>query len=197
MAAMAPTVFFSWQADTPTKIGRNFLRRALEDACAIVTRDAAINDAYRLEVDSDTQGVAGQPPIVETIFKKIDAAQVFVADLTFTAKRPDGGGAPNPNVLIEYGWALKSLAHERIICVMNTAYGKPSGEALPFDLRHLRWPLCYELDEATTDELRTQRRRALAAELASAIRACLGSPANAVPLRVPLVEFREWASAAG
>jgi hypothetical protein len=35
-----------------------------------------------LTVDSDTQGVAGHPPIVETIFNKIDGACMFVADMT-------------------------------------------------------------------------------------------------------------------
>jgi hypothetical protein len=47
--------------------------------------------------------VAGQPPIVETILRKTDEAAVFVADMTFTAKRVDGRPSPNPNVLIEYG----------------------------------------------------------------------------------------------
>jgi hypothetical protein len=28
---MAATVFFSWQADTPNSVGRNFVRKALED----------------------------------------------------------------------------------------------------------------------------------------------------------------------
>jgi hypothetical protein len=196
---MPQTVFFSWQSNTPTNAGRNFLRKALEDACAAVAADASIDEPLRnLEVDSDTQGVAGQPPIVETIFKKIDAAQLFVADMTFVASRSDGDGlSPNPNVLIEYGWALKGLKHERVICVMNTAFGKPSGEALPFDMRHLRWPLCYELDGTESPELRAERRRALTAQLASAIRACLGSITSAAPLRIPVSEFREWASAAG
>jgi hypothetical protein len=195
---MAATIFFSWQADTPTSVGRNFLRKALEDACAIVTTDTAIDEAYRdLGVDSDTQDVAGQPPIVETIFKKIDASQVFVADMTFVAERSEGGRSPNPNVLIEYGWALKSLTHNRIICVMNSAYGKPSGEALPFDLRHLRWPICYELQETDAPEVRAERRQKLAAQLAGAIRGCLASIPPAAPRRVPLSELREWATDAG
>lgn len=195
---MAATVFFSWQADTPNGIGRNFVRKALEDACANIVGDASVDEAYRdLGVDSDTQGVAGQPPIVETIFKKIDAAKVFVADMTFAAKRSDGGASPNPNVLIEYGWALKSLTHQRIICVMNTAFGRPSAEALPFDLRHVRWPFCYELDERATPEIRAEQRRALTAQLNSAIRACLDSLSPPAPKRIPLSEMREWAMAAG
>jgi hypothetical protein len=195
---MAATIFFSWQADTLNSIGRNFVRKALEDACANIVGDASVDEAYRdLEVDSDTQGIAGQPAIVETIFKKIDAAKVFVADMTFVAKRSDGGTSPNPNVLIEYGWALKSLTHQRIICVMNTARGKPSHDTLPFDLRHVRWPRCYELNETAPPEIRAEQRRALTAQLTKDIRACLDSLSPAEPKRIPLSEMREWATAAG
>jgi hypothetical protein len=38
---MAATVSFSWQADTPTAGGRNFLRKVLEDACAEIGSGAA------------------------------------------------------------------------------------------------------------------------------------------------------------
>lgn len=195
---MAATVFFSWQADTPNSVGRNFVRKALKDACARIADDATVDEAHRdLEVDSDTQGVAGQPPIVETILKKIEASRVFVADMTFVAQRPDGGSSPNPNVLIEYGYALRALTHQRIICVMNTAYGKPSVEALPFDLRHVRWPRCYELDEAATPEVRAEQRKALTTILTSDLRACLASIAPTAPERLPLAELCEWAADAG
>jgi Molybdopterin-binding domain of aldehyde dehydrogenase len=50
---------------------------------------------------------------VETIFRKIDKAAAFVPDLTLVSERRDGRPTPNPNVLIEYGWALKSLGHGR------------------------------------------------------------------------------------
>jgi hypothetical protein len=70
-----------------------------------------------------------------------------VPDLTFIGKRPDGRPTPNPNVLLEYGWALKSLTHARIVPVMNAAYGEPIGNAMPFDMRHLRNPITYRCDE--------------------------------------------------
>ncbi|WP_354082167.1 hypothetical protein [Bradyrhizobium sp. S3.3.6] len=195
---MAATVFFSWQTDTPNDVGRNFVRKALEDACAKLGQDASIAEAHRdLAVDSDTQGVAGQPPVVETIFRKIDAAKIFVADMTFVAKRPDGRPSPNPNVLIEYGWALRSLSYERIICVMNIAHGKPSHETLPFDLQHVRWPMTYDLPEGSTQEVRAGQRKALTNKLTDALRACLGSLAPPPSKRVPLTELREWATAAG
>src|SRR5579863_1009770 len=172
---MPSTVFFSWQADTPSRIGRSLLHDVLEDACRALGADNELTDAARgLTVDSDTRGTAGSPPIVETIFRKIDAASVFVADMTFVAERSGGGRSPNPNVLIEYGWALKSLGYERIICIMNTAYGAPSGEALPFDLRHARWPLQYELRTDASPEEKRVCRGALIKMMTSALRACLG-----------------------
>jgi hypothetical protein len=65
---MPSTVFFSWQADTPTKEGRNFIERALKRTAGRIGDDTTIEDAIRpLTVDRDTQGVAGSPPIVETI----------------------------------------------------------------------------------------------------------------------------------
>jgi hypothetical protein len=93
-------------------------------------------------VDRDTQGVPGVPPIVDTIFHKIDSATIFVPDLTFVGKRIDRRPTPNPNVLVEYGWALKSLRYTRIIPVMNVAFGEPTPETMPFDMRHLRHPKC-------------------------------------------------------
>ncbi len=173
---MAQSVFFSWQADTPNRVGRTFLREVLEEVCAVIAADTTLDEAARdLAVDSDTQGVAGQPPIAETIFKKIDASAVFVADMTFTGKRMDGRPTPNANVLIEYGWALKSLGHEHVICVMNAAYGPPTREDLPFDLAHLRWPITYSLAEDGPAEVKREEKRKLAKTLEAALRASLGT----------------------
>jgi hypothetical protein len=197
---MPSTVFFSWQIDTPTATGRNFLRGALEDACRALGRDSDIEEAHReLAVDSDTQDVAGHPPVVDTILKKIDAASVFVADMTFVAERRDGGRSPNPNVLIEYGWALRSLTHERTVLVMNTANGNPSGEALPFDLRASRWPFQYCLPDEATAETKAEVKKLLTKHLIRAIRACLKTIPSAAPPsnRVPFTDLRAWAIAAG
>src|SRR5262249_23732468 len=98
---------------------------------------------------------------------------------------------------IEYGWALRGLSYERVICVMNTAYGKPSHDTLPFDLQHVRWPLTYALPEGSPQEVRAEQRKALTDKLTNAIRACLSSLAPPAPKRVPLAELRELAAAAG
>lgn len=149
---MQTTVFFSWQADTPRESGRQFIERALERAAKRIGHDTDVEEAVReLQIDRDTKGAPGSPPVVETIFRKIDKAAVFVPDLTFVGNRRDGRPTPNPNVLVEYGWALKSLGYSRIIPVMNTAFGKPSAETMPFDMIHLRHPIQYSCSDGSEE----------------------------------------------
>jgi hypothetical protein len=78
------------------------------------------------------------------------------------------------NVLVEYGWALKSLGHGRIVPVMNTAYGRPTAEDMPFDLRHLRNPIQYECSEDDRAGLGKIREQ-LARDLEAALRTVLES----------------------
>lgn len=153
---MSSTIFYSWQSDLPNRSNRGFIEDALGRAITQINRDVAVQNAERgddLRLDRDTKGLPGSPAIAQAIFEKISAAKVFVADVTFVGKTEDARPIPNPNVLIEYGWALRELGHSRIVSVMNTAYGKPTAETLPFDMRHLRWPIQYNLGEsANVDE---------------------------------------------
>ncbi len=157
------TVFYSWQSDSPSSLNRNFIESALQEALKRLHSDASLENALRdtlVELDKDTKGVAGSPPIAETILQKIEDCAVFVADLTFVGQSKEGmknaSGKPrqfpNPNVLIEYGYALRCHTHRKLIGIMNTAFGKPDSETLPFDLRHLRWPIPYHLAERTSSE---------------------------------------------
>lgn len=168
-------VFYSWQSDRLKTTGRNLVHRALVDAINMLKSDADVEDAARDEVllDSDTQNVPGSPPIVETIFGKIDAAAAFVADLTFVGERSNGRPVPNPNVTIEYGYALRALSHSRIIGVMNAAHGEPTRESLPFDLGHMRHPITYNCPDDADDEVRGRERKQLAGKLKAALKAVL------------------------
>lgn len=176
-----PTIFYSWQADHPSKNCRNFLRSALEEAIRAINSDAGVENASRdsdgsvddLLLDSDTSGVPGSPPIAETIFRKIDEASAFLADLTFVGQRIDGRPTPNPNVLLEYGYALKSRSYSRVIAVMNEAYGNPTRENLPFDLGHMRRPITYNLPEDANDVQRKAEKKKLITSLKVAITAIL------------------------
>jgi len=76
----------------------------------------------------------------------------------------------NPNVLIEYGWALKEIGYSRIIPIMNTVFGEPSAINLPFDMRHLRHPLTYHLNEKETPDRRKKVKQNLIDDLYAALK---------------------------
>ena len=144
-------VFYSWQSDLPNCTNRGFIGKALENVVKSICND----DSIEVEpvVDRDTAGIPGAPDIASTIFTKIEQSQVFVCDVSLINKeahretklRP----TPNPNVLIELGYAIKTLSAERIIMVMNTAFGEP--ELLPFDLR-MRRVITYNITESVEDK---------------------------------------------
>ena len=131
---MKCTVFYSWQSDHPNSINRGFIQDALEKAATEIRKDGSIQ--VEPVIDRDTIGVPGSPEIAATIFAKIDKSQVFVCDVTICKFRRVCRKAPNPNVLIELGYAIRSMGPDRILMVMNTAFGGP--ELLPFDLRNKR-----------------------------------------------------------
>lgn len=175
---MASTIFYSWQSDLPNNVNRGFLEDALEKAIKQLSEDLVVDEVERegaVTLDKDTQGLPGSPPIVQAIFEKISKANVFVPDVTFVGKSEDGRPIPNPNVLIEYGWALRELGHSRIISVMNTAYGQPTAETLPFDMRHLRWPVRYHLPPTASTEERAKVKQNLVKELTAHLQAMQGA----------------------
>jgi hypothetical protein len=62
--------------------------------------------------------------------------------------------------MIEYGYALKAVGDQRIIPIFNEGFGSP--EALPFDMRHKRWPTRYRALPADSVEERQRARESLA-----------------------------------
>jgi hypothetical protein len=171
---MAFKIFYAWQSDRPSNLARGLIRRALDDAVSVLERDTSIEDVVReIQVDQDTQNVPGSPAIADTILEKIRNCDLFVPDLTFIPFEEGARKCPNPNVLLEYGYALHCRGDQRIIAVMNTAFGPPA--QLPFDLQHKRWPIEFNaLDPSKSDEAERARRTArenLTKNLVNAIRA--------------------------
>jgi hypothetical protein len=160
------TIFLSWQDDTEPKTGHYFLKELLKEICEEIRSDATLEEAERdVAPDSDTQGVPGHTFIIPTILEKIDLATVFVADLTYTGRVADGAKAtPNPNVLLEFGWAWKNK-QRRIVSVMNTAYGHPKDDPLPFDLGFARWPTFFNLAAGASAKEREGEKKRLASVL--------------------------------
>jgi hypothetical protein len=179
------TIFWSWQSDLNPRVTRELIRDAL--ASALENLHAELDERH--ELTSDTQGVAGSPDIVATILAKIDAAAVFVGDVTPVAVSREGRAVANPNVLIELGYAKRALGLNRVIMVWNTAFEGAHVDRLPFDMRGRRGPISYYLPAgATTQELRVAREK-LRATLEEALR--LSIVAAAPPLEPdPLPEWQ-------
>jgi hypothetical protein len=169
---MKHSVFFSWQSDIRAAACRTLIQDALEGAATIIGRDQDLG--IDPVIDRDTQDVPGSPDIGATIFGKIETASVFVADVTIVNAGSTGRPVPNPNVLIELGYALKALGDRRIILVQNTAFGGP--ELLPFDLRQKRVTTYSSPADAAE---RATERRALQGRLEGALRDVLRQPAPA------------------
>lgn len=130
------TVFYSWQSDKSKN--KNFISSNLDRA--IRELKSKKNSEFRVEIslDRDTQDKSGSPAIVQTIFDKISKSDIFVCDVSiinnsFLNRKLKNRLTPNPNVLIELGYAINHLGWERIICVNNKSLGE--NELLPFDLR--------------------------------------------------------------
>lgn len=145
---MTKSIFYSWQSDSPSTTNRYFVRDCIKDAIKKLNGDQVLDEAVRL--DHDTAGIPGTPDIANTIFGKISESAAFVADLTLCSESSSGKRSPNPNVLIELGYAFSEIGDARVISVMNTAFGEPG--QLPFDLSHKRWPIQYKLEELAFDK---------------------------------------------
>ena len=88
-----------------------------------------------MDFDRDTFGTNGSPDIIQTIFDKIDRSVLFVCDISIISNVKEKK-VPNPNVLIELGYAASKLGWDRIICLFDSNTGRI--EDLPFDLRQKR-----------------------------------------------------------
>lgn len=172
---MLSTLFYSWQTDTNTKVTKYFIRSALEKAILQLQQEFFIEEPERVEliIDHDTKGLPGSPPIADAILRKISNCGIFLADLTYVARVPRKHGVSNPNVLTERGYAIDKVGHERMIAVMNEAYG--AANKLPFDLQGLRWPIRYSLKPSDSIEKRNEQQAQLVLQFKVAILTILES----------------------
>jgi hypothetical protein len=167
-------IFWAWQSDLPGRISRHFVRDALKDAIEELKQPQEIEEPSEearrssLHLDSDRQGVPGSPDLAREILKKIDASSVFVGDITpvgtvtlIVDEESESVAAKklmNPNVAIELGYSIARHTDNRLIMILNTAFG---GRAdVPFDLRHKAGPITYELRaNATGAQIKSERAR--------------------------------------
>lgn len=189
MAAVRRIIFYSWQSDLPNRTNRGFIEQALENAAKALRNDDSIQ--IKPVIDRDTFGVAGSPDISKTIFSKISQADIFVCDVSIINQGTDARPTPNPNVLIELGYALGILGESHVIMVLNDVFGKL--ELLPFDLRTRR-TVSYHMPDENSD--RATERRTLEGRLLHELRTILTEIDASQPETIPPASLAEQARSA-
>ncbi|WP_286754596.1 MULTISPECIES: hypothetical protein [Sphingobacterium] len=137
-------LFYSWQTDNPDT--RSFIWKGIREI-----EKAFEKEGKKLKVESDMRETSGSQNIPATIFEKIEASDIFLADVNIVAKSltRENNFSPNPNVMIELGFAAAKLGWDKIIMVMDTEQYKI--EDLPFDIRQrsILWHTGKNLDQLT------------------------------------------------
>jgi len=129
------TIFFSWQSDLPEDTNHYAIKDCIKKA----------TKGTNLSYDEATRGTSGCVNILDKILEKIPIADIFVCDITTVGRIPKSKycpnsksrPTPNPNVLLELGYAIANLGLERIILVYNQKYANKRISAysdLPFDI---------------------------------------------------------------
>lgn len=157
---MKVNIFYSWQSDLPNAKNRNLIESSLKTAIKLLKDE--IDQVLEFSIESDSRNDFGTPDLVESIFSKIEKCDILVADLSIINAESDCRPMPNPNALLEVGFAAKSIGWSNILCVYNSEYSKV--ELLPFDIR-TRKPIIYntlygisESKKSLTKVLKTQIR---------------------------------------
>lgn len=161
-------VFYSWQSDLDSRTNEQFIEEALKNAIEKLNKDSSLS--VNLIFDRDIANIPGSPEIAATILAKIEESNIFVGDVSIINSKhsQDIAGTknirktPNPNVLVELGYALKTLGTGKIVLVNNLAYGKH--EELPFDFRH-RYVVGYSLSQNDSKSMRETEYQKLEALL--------------------------------
>lgn len=125
-------IFYSWQDNLSNDTNRKFIEDILNEVISEFNKEIT----QKLILDQATRDLPGIPDIVQSILRKIDQSNFFVADITTVCKDDKERNFPNSNVLFELGYAIKCLGSENIICLFNSAYGELG--KLPFDIKQKR-----------------------------------------------------------
>lgn len=131
------SIFYCWQDHLDSALHRNLIQNCLSKAIGIVQSEIPEGLECTLRLDHATEGRAGAVDIANSILEKIRASAMVVADVTPSKTNGDDPKFyPNPNVMLEVGYAAMAKGWNRVNCVFNSASVKP--EEMPFDLRYRR-----------------------------------------------------------
>ena len=159
---MKISIFYSWQSDLPNNKNRGLINNCIEKATKQLLHRCSRITAFELEMDSRNE--SGTPDLIKSIFDKINSCDIFIADISIINSGLQGRPTPNPNVILELGYAAKALGWSNIICIYNSEFAKV--EDLPFDIR-TRIPLIY--NSKNISEARSMLTRSLSTSIKNII----------------------------
>lgn len=146
---MKNTIFYSWQSDLPNNTNRGFIESCLEKVLKNIKSISPFS--LELSIDRDTKQETGTPDILDSIYTKIQKTKIFVADISIINPDYPKRKCPNPNVLLELGYASRILGWDKIFCIYNLDFG--TIDDLPFDIRQRR-PILYSLSGSNKTKIR-------------------------------------------
>jgi hypothetical protein len=133
-------IFYAWQSDLPAKFNRHAIKKALQLTAAEIEGQLSEQERSLVEIviDEATRDLPGSPHIPTAILEKIQAADIFVADVSTinSGQSDESKKTPNPNVVFELGHAVAHLGWERVLLLVNEIHGSVKG--LPFDFDRQR-----------------------------------------------------------
>lgn len=130
-------IFYSWQSDILSKLNRALIESAIKKAVSNISDST--EPKLSIEIDQDARDKSGSPDLASELFRKIRNADIFIGDVSIVGqigRKDKPRHVPNPNVMIEHGYALSKHGQERVLAICNSWHGTP--EDLPFDIRHRR-----------------------------------------------------------
>ncbi len=167
-------IFFSWQMTTDAKYNKYFILDCIEKSVKKLKNKPELN-GVEFEIQEGISGESGSVQLASKIMdERIPNCDIFIADLSIInhnfpdtipveiqdSLRESVKPTPNSNVLLEYGVAYKSIQEERIIGIINGTLGslKENQDLLPFDIKHLRFPLEYKYSPKENDKEKAQNQ---------------------------------------
>lgn len=203
---MAYKVFFAFQMDIDEKYGKTFIQQSITNAIQKFKEEG-----IEVILDYGFRGTPGTPLLIDEMLRKSLNSDMVIVDWTFTSSKiwhnpeiieeddnsiileilkGDLKPSPNPNVLLETGYAWAKKGTHRTLAVMNAAFGNP--DELPVDIKGFRYPILYNLDGNNYGD-RKEVRKELTDDLYKAIRFSIKSEANYLQEKfLPIKLYNNW-----
>lgn len=200
-------IFYSWQSTTNQKYNRYFILDCIKKSVKKLKNKPELK-GVELIVQEGVTGESGSVQVASRIAdKRIPNCDIFIADLSVINHinkprkiirkliRDKFKPIQSNNVIYEYGIAYEAIGEETIIGVLNNTYGSPkeNPDNIPFDLRHLRFPIEYNYSDKNNDKKKAQK--VLISEITNAIKeSAIIALKNQKDKYRPLINWKEWES---